>query len=90
MEKYSDVIQTIAQMTNGMIGLWFNLNMLIKIAKGCGHQTITLAKLCVSLPYQKISQFMLWFIPPKQVIMTMIVYYLRDGKWKLNQDTTKW
>jgi len=45
--KISDVIQTIAQMANGMIGLWFDSKMLIKIAKGFGHQTIFLAKLCV-------------------------------------------
>jgi len=38
-------------------------------------------KIMCFLQYQTNSQFMLWFIPPKQVIMTMIVYYLRDGKW---------
>jgi len=47
MGKYSDVIQTIAQMANGMIGLWFDLKIPKIIAKGCGHQTIIHAKLCV-------------------------------------------
>ncbi len=47
MEKYSDVIRTIDQMANGMIGLWFDLKMSKINAKECGLRIIFHAKLCV-------------------------------------------